>query len=218
MTTQSRMEANQANAQHSTGPTSACGKAKVSQNARTHGLTAVRLNINPEDQPFFDELRAAQLVELTPQSSTEQHLFEEILHSMWRIEKIRIIQSDLLDEEGLDGIETEDLSIQKQHDRLERYHTRSQSTWFRCHKMLKVVQNERIAKQTQTQAEAVVAVPETPPEQPVTNQTQPTRSAAEAAGPFGVGPDEFPPMELLLQLGSIEIDTTEGAAKADNLV
>ena len=52
MTSQARIDANQKNAQHSTGPKTDAGKAKSSRNALKHGLTAeaaVLPNENPAD-------------------------------------------------------------------------------------------------------------------------------------------------------------------------
>ena len=149
---QARLDANRANAQCSTGPKTPEGKARVSQNHRTHGLASKRIQIeSPEEQEAFDELRALQLAEHNPQTSSEQHLFEEILHSMWIIEKVRLCQGQLFDAEGLDGLETEDEQLRKTYDRLERYATRAQNNWFRCRKMLKIVQNESIAIQSQAE-------------------------------------------------------------------
>ena len=49
MSSEARQTANAANARLSTGPSTEEGKARSSQNARTHGLTAARLVIAPED-------------------------------------------------------------------------------------------------------------------------------------------------------------------------
>ena len=58
MLTDAKFAANQANAQHSTGPRTPEGKAAVSQNSATFGLFAARDLVRPEDQSEYDELRA----------------------------------------------------------------------------------------------------------------------------------------------------------------
>ena len=51
MSTEAQIAANQANAQHSTGPQSAAGKAASSQNRRLHGLALSGLRvIRPEER------------------------------------------------------------------------------------------------------------------------------------------------------------------------
>ena len=52
-----KLAANQANAQNSTGPQTAAGKSKSSQNARTHGFCAKDLLIADEDEQEFEAMR-----------------------------------------------------------------------------------------------------------------------------------------------------------------
>ncbi len=54
MSTKAQIKANKKNAQKSTGPRTAQGKAAVSQNAVKHGLFAVEPVIFDEDQAEFD--------------------------------------------------------------------------------------------------------------------------------------------------------------------
>jgi hypothetical protein len=54
MISQAHQTANAANARLSTGPRTAEGKARSSQNVRTHGLTATELVIAAEDREEFD--------------------------------------------------------------------------------------------------------------------------------------------------------------------
>ena len=49
--------ANQRNAQKSTGPRTAEGKAKSAQNARTHGLFCQEIVLMTEDRSLFIDLR-----------------------------------------------------------------------------------------------------------------------------------------------------------------
>jgi 3-oxoacyl-ACP reductase-like protein len=58
--------ANAANAQHSTGPRTEEGKACSASNAVTHGLTARKLVVRPDQQEEFETLRDALLTEVNP--------------------------------------------------------------------------------------------------------------------------------------------------------
>ncbi|MHC4510779.1 MAG: hypothetical protein ACYTAO_17790, partial [Planctomycetota bacterium] len=64
MSTQAQTKANQQNAQKSTGPRTAEGKAAVAQNAVKHGLFAVQEVISTENQAEFDLLREQLSAEL----------------------------------------------------------------------------------------------------------------------------------------------------------
>jgi hypothetical protein len=55
MSSQARQTANVSNARLSTGPSTPEGKARSSQNARKHGLTAAQFVIAAEDREAFDE-------------------------------------------------------------------------------------------------------------------------------------------------------------------
>lgn len=55
MTSDAQNKANQDNAQHSTGPTSARGLAVSSQNARKHGANAKYL-VDPEEIAQYDQM------------------------------------------------------------------------------------------------------------------------------------------------------------------
>ncbi len=59
MSTDKQIVANRANAQQSTGPSTAAGKAKVASNGLTHGLNATPETLfaaNPEDPKSFSQL------------------------------------------------------------------------------------------------------------------------------------------------------------------
>ena len=60
------IETNRANAQFSTGPRTDEGKARSSQNARKHGLTAKQLAISPQDQEEFEDVLASYQREINP--------------------------------------------------------------------------------------------------------------------------------------------------------
>ncbi len=74
--------ANQANAQLSTGPRTAEGKARVSQNARTHGFTSQSLLVAEADRPAFDTLRTGLIEDTRPEGALENEIFRSLLNAM----------------------------------------------------------------------------------------------------------------------------------------
>ena len=72
MPTAAQVLANQANAQHSTGPKSAAGKAKVSQNATTHGLATGLLHVAEADREAFRQFEANLKEDARPQGALER--------------------------------------------------------------------------------------------------------------------------------------------------
>ena len=71
MSSEARQSANAANAQLSTGPRTAEGKARSSQNARTHGLTASQLFIPAESREEFDKLHDELQADIRPQGALQ---------------------------------------------------------------------------------------------------------------------------------------------------
>ena len=94
MATNAQINANQANAQHSTGPKSAEGKARVAQNAIRHGLTAKHLVVREDDREEFEALRDQLLQEYAPQGATETVVFNELVHAAWNLARFRRIEGE----------------------------------------------------------------------------------------------------------------------------
>ncbi|MBN2315374.1 MAG: hypothetical protein JXM79_15705 [Sedimentisphaerales bacterium] len=67
MATQAQIPANRRNAQKSTGPKTAEGKATAAKNATQHGLFARYDVVISEDQANYDALRESLLDELAPE-------------------------------------------------------------------------------------------------------------------------------------------------------
>src|SRR5712692_11401416 len=87
-TSPERLAANAANAQHSTGPRTPEGRARSSQNARTHGLTARDLVIAPDEREEFEELRNDYQTSVKPQDGIQQSLFEELVGAAWNLRRV----------------------------------------------------------------------------------------------------------------------------------
>jgi hypothetical protein len=97
MATESQIEANRKNAQKSTGPRTAEGKAAVSQNALKHGLFAHEAVIHGESQEQYELHREALVAEWRPVGPTESMLAERIVSLAWRVRRAERMQNEAAD-------------------------------------------------------------------------------------------------------------------------
>jgi hypothetical protein len=146
-----KLAANQANAQHSTGPATPEGKAKSSQNARTHGLCATDLLIATEDQDEFESMHVKLQLDIGPKGALEGALFTELVIASWQLRRIGRMETEL--STGFDSYTAllDDDGVQKKLDRLGRHHTRFERTFHRSLKELKALQTNRAQKEEAVQ-------------------------------------------------------------------
>src|SRR5438045_8349988 len=83
MATEAHMKANQSNAQYSTGPKTAEGKAAISQNNFRHGLSGHFQVLPWEPQCEYDALFASLRMEHKPQTPFEVSLVEKMAQHYW---------------------------------------------------------------------------------------------------------------------------------------
>ena len=81
----------------STGPRTAAGKKRSSQNALTHGLTAASPVLPSEDQAAYEEHRRRFFDEYKPVGATESQLTQELADTAWRLNRIPHLEAALLD-------------------------------------------------------------------------------------------------------------------------
>jgi len=137
MATTAQILANRQNAEVSTGPVTAAGRARVSQNATRFGLFSVANFVRPEEQDIFNSFDAGYIAELAPDSSLEQTLAREIIHAAWRLRRcanLEIAPPDDLTDEELDRLQ---ISI-------DRARAAAQRTLHRSLKELRRLQGERL--------------------------------------------------------------------------
>src|ERR1700736_4674197 len=84
-----KQTANQANAQHSTGPKTPEGKAKSAANSRTHGFCSKDNLVAAEDQEEFDQMAHGYQIDLAPEGAIEQTLADEIVAAAWQLRRMR---------------------------------------------------------------------------------------------------------------------------------
>jgi hypothetical protein len=103
MASEAQILANRRNSQKSTGPRTAEGKAIVSQNALTHGLTAGQDIISSESNADFELYRDRMLDELDPVGAMESMLAERIVSLSWRLKRAIRIQNQAIDAMNTDN-------------------------------------------------------------------------------------------------------------------
>ena len=91
-----RAATNRANSQHSTGPRTEAGKQRSSRNALRHGLTAQTAVLPNEDPETYQRHIQQFLDEYAPATPTETQLVHEIANSAWRLNRIPLLEADLL--------------------------------------------------------------------------------------------------------------------------
>ncbi|MFN7924829.1 MAG: hypothetical protein U0Q16_32295 [Bryobacteraceae bacterium] len=140
MSTAAQNEANRANAQKSTGPRSAEGKSRSSQNAKTHGLFTATFAVAPEHQFEFDLFLELQRDELLPQGVNEELVFAILAQAAWKTEAIRRFEGEALLEQN-----------EAKLDRLARYAAQFERAYYRALAELRKLQTERALREAATQ-------------------------------------------------------------------
>ena len=119
MLTAAKIEANQANAQQSTGPKTETGKAISSRNALRHGLTATTGLLPDEDPAEFKTLLEAMLHDFNPLEATESALVYELADYQWRLRRAgryeaKILSADSPDFKALNNMSLHAARIKRQ--------------------------------------------------------------------------------------------------------
>ena len=139
-----RIQANRANSLHSTGPVTEGGKARASQNARSHGLCSRQLHIaDAEEAAIFASLQSALSTALAPAGELELLLFEAILHSRWNLRRCRMNEANIHASVPDPFVNPETRAALKT---LTTYASRHERTLQRSTKELKALQNERASR------------------------------------------------------------------------
>jgi hypothetical protein len=117
-----RAAINRANSQHSTGPRTDSGKQRSSLNALRHGLTAASPVLPSEDPAAFETHRRQFLAEYQPATATETQLVQELVDTSWRLNRIPLLEADLLTRADIDILDAHRLlnSLSVQSQRLSR--------------------------------------------------------------------------------------------------
>ena len=156
MTSAAQLAANHANAQHSTGPNTAEGKARVSHNALRHGLTARHLVIRDDEHEEFTALQDSLSEQLDPQGAMETLAFQEILHAAWSLHRFRRIEAEASRGTVEDFTDPATTTVL---DRLSRYQARAQRAWQKALQELRVLQTNRALRALKLSQQEAAEVP-----------------------------------------------------------
>ena len=94
MLTEKQLEANRANAQHSTGPSDE-GKKRSSLNARRHNLTGQVTAMTTEDRAAHDAFSAGLIKSMAPEGELELQLAQRIATDSWRLNRASAIEDNI---------------------------------------------------------------------------------------------------------------------------
>jgi hypothetical protein len=169
--TDTRLEANRANAQHSTGPRSEAGRKRSSLNALRHGLTGQAVLLPSEDREAYSKHSQEIIQDLKPETPLERHLAQQVADQQWRLNRILSITEAMLaldaeeeSDEAPEDSEAADFTAALRAGRVFRdrsqafvnlttYEQRIQRMQFQTLKQLKQLQAERRAQQEARKAQ-----------------------------------------------------------------
>jgi len=162
MSTKAQIDANRANAQKSTGPKSAEGKAKSSLNRVSHGFNSATLFLGGENREEFEALLSDLTAEFHPATPSEQILVEKMVHNQWNSLRAVRFQSALLNASVSEGYVHPDLGL------LIRYQTAADRAYHKAHGELLKAQKERLKSEIGFESQTPAAAPEAAPKTPET--------------------------------------------------
>jgi hypothetical protein len=97
MATENQINANRANARHSTGPRTEEGKSRVAGNRRTHALAGRHVILPTESQAGYDALLAEFVKDHAPTCTYEDTLVHQMAEAHWKLRRIGRYEAELLD-------------------------------------------------------------------------------------------------------------------------
>jgi hypothetical protein len=105
MATKNQIEANRRNALRSTGPKSAAGKVRSSQNALKHGGYAKALLTPDELDVDFTQWKNIFFARYSPQNEFDQYEVESLAALAWRLRRFGRMEAEIL---SIHGYEPQD--------------------------------------------------------------------------------------------------------------
>ncbi|HEX4133230.1 MAG TPA: SEC-C domain-containing protein [Bryobacteraceae bacterium] len=142
MATDAQLAANRANAQASTGPATATGKANSSRNALSSGLFSQGDFVRTDEHEQYAEFCGAFTKDLAPQGAIELTLSAEIIHAAWRLRRCSAIEATLTPANGLDPI-ADEASEGRAWRAVDRARAQATRTLHRTIAELRRIQTER---------------------------------------------------------------------------
>jgi hypothetical protein len=144
MATQAQVLANQANAQHSTGPRTNEGKTKSARNATTHGLTLGVLQVAAEDRAEWEAFEKALIEEMNPKGALELETMREFRDAAWRLRQIRSCAIELFEKYNEDPFTNSE--AQAALRQLTRYRAAAEMSLHRALNTFRELQTTRLGR------------------------------------------------------------------------
>jgi hypothetical protein len=154
-------ERNRKNSQKSSGPRTATGKARSSQNALTNGLYAISAKLPSEDQELYLAHSAAFIADLNPEGAAQQALVEIVSDNTWRLRRVRVLleaQTNLLirlvdsaDDLGFHSFIKMQATASRALETLGRCEQRMLNGMAKALKQLKELQHEAVQESAQSE-------------------------------------------------------------------
>jgi hypothetical protein len=141
MASAAQVTANQANAQHSSGPVTPEGKAAVAANRITHGLTGTFALLPFECPDQFKEFCDGIIDETKPETNEEKRLVSSIIQHYWLVQRSLSLQGMLLFEGTLDDAQQKKLAL------LIRYQTTNERSYYKARHELQNLRKQKRAEQ-----------------------------------------------------------------------
>ena len=140
MANAAQFAANQANAQHSTGPLTDQGKAASARNRLNHGFRSSTVLLPGDDRAEYEELLAELSEHFGPADLTEERLTREMADAEWRLRRVRLHMESAIsrhmsklaaENPDLNPLDLQSLAVETLGQTGGSHSTCSYSTWLR---------------------------------------------------------------------------------------
>ncbi len=138
MSTPAQTAANQANAQHSSGPRTDAGKAASSQNNFRHGFTGAFRLLASEDAAAYETMRLNFKAEHQPVTFTEEVLVEKMAQHHWLRQRALELQNVAIETTG-----KQERDVERSLALYIRYQTSNERAFHKCLADLLKLRSER---------------------------------------------------------------------------
>ena len=138
MSSEAQIAANQANAQHSSGPKTTAGKAVSSRNRLSHGLAGAFILLNTENKAEYENLLRSLQAEYQPSTATEQLLVTSMAQHHWLAQRALDLQSTCFDPQSGICDMSQNLAVYL------RYQTTHERAFHKCLNDLVKLQSARM--------------------------------------------------------------------------
>jgi len=125
---------------HSTGPRTPEGKARSSQNSRTHGFSAKTLEVLPAEQADFEIYQNELLETIKPLPGPQSDLFYQLIHAGWTLRRLARFELEILE----NGNPFDSPEAQAKLDRLERYRAGHRRAYSRILDQIRRLQTDQM--------------------------------------------------------------------------